>query len=163
MRLASSHAGSEAMRRRVRRFVRDRSGTNLVEAAIVTPLLLFLTFSLIELATVFFVYLALENGVTQATRAGVTGSQGPGRAAALVAAMRAATPALTIPDGAVTFSHLPPGGSSWVGGIGAPNDIEKMTVSYTWRLMTPVLRPLFPTGQVQIRVESSRKTEGSAQ
>ena len=147
------------MRRRLWRLVRDKSGTNLVEAALVTPLLLLLTFSLVEFATVFFVYLALENGVTQATRAGVTGSQAAGRAESLMGAMRDATPVLTIPDGAFTFSHLPPGASAWVGGPGGPGDIEKMTVDYDWRLLTPVLRPLFPQGEVHIRVESSRKNE----
>jgi hypothetical protein len=147
------------MRRRLRRLARDTSGTNLVEAAIVTPLLLFLTFSLIEFATVFFVYLALENGVTQATRAGVTGNGGPGRAAALMSAMRAATPALTIPDGAFTFSHLPPGAAGWVSGPGGPGDVEKVTVNYNWRLLTPVLWPLFPGGEVHMRVDSSRKNE----
>ena len=145
--------------RRLARLVRDTSGANLVEAALVTPLLLFLTSSLIQLATVFFVYLALENGVTQATRAGVTGNQAADRATSLEQAMRAATPTLTIPDGDFSFSHLPEGASGWISGPGGPNDIEKLTVDYTWRLMTPVLLPMFPDGVVHIRVESSRKNE----
>ena len=45
--------------------------------------------------------------------------------------MRQATPTLTIPDGAFTFSHLPAGGSACVGGTGGPSDIEKVTVNYT--------------------------------
>jgi Flp pilus assembly protein TadG len=147
------------MKRQLRRFVNDSSGANLVEAAIVTPPLLFLTFAICDFATVFFVYLALESGVTQATRAAVTGSQAGGRAATLMSAMRDATPALTIPNEAFTFSHLSPGASAWVSGPGGPDDIEKMTVDYTWKLMTPVLRPLFPGGDVRIRVESARKNE----
>lgn len=147
------------MKRQLRRFLNDTGGANLIEAAIVTPPLMFLTFAICDFATVFFVYLALESGVTQATRAGVTGSQAGGRAATLISAMRDATPALTIPNEAFTFSHLPPGGSAWVSGPGGPDDIEKMTVDYTWKLMTPVLRPLFPGGDVRIRVESSRKNE----
>ena len=147
------------MNRHLRRFVSDACGANLVEAAIVTPLLLLLTFAIADFATVFFVHLALESGVTQATRAGVTGTTGGGREAALMRAMREATPALTIPGEAFTFSHLRPGGSAWVSGAGGPDDIEKITVNYTWKLMTPVLRPLFPGGEVRIRVESSRKNE----
>jgi Flp pilus assembly protein TadG len=147
------------MTRRLRRLVGDVSGANLVEAAIATPLLLLLTFSIADFASVFFVYLALEHGVTEATRAGVTGSAAGAREASFMQAMRSATPALTIPDGAFRFSHLPPGGSTWVSGAGGPDDIDKVTVDYTWRLMTPLLRPMFPGGAIHIRVESSRKNE----
>jgi hypothetical protein len=73
--------------------------------------------------------------------------------------MRTATPTLTIPDGAFTFEHMSPGGTSWVGGTGAPNDIEKVTVDYTWDIMTPLIRPFFTDGQFHIRVESSMKNE----
>jgi Flp pilus assembly protein TadG len=147
------------MTRRLRRFVGDNSGANLIEAAIATPLLLLLTFSICDFSTVFFVYLALENGVTQATRAGVTGNLPGARQDALMQAMRDATPALTIPNNDFSFSHLPPGASSWVSGAGGPDDIEKMTVTYTWKLMTPVLSSVFPSGEIQIKVESARKNE----
>lgn len=73
--------------------------------------------------------------------------------------MRDATPVLTIPDDAFTFSHLPPGGSSWISGAGGPDDIDKVTVTLTWHLMTPVLRPFFTGGDVRMRVESARKNE----
>ena len=145
--------------RRPRRLARDATGTNLVEAALITPLLLFLTFSIIELAMALFVYHALESGVTQATRAGVTGNGGGARESTLIQALRVATPTLTIPDSAVTFSHMSPGGSGWISGVGGPDDIEKMSVNYTWRLVTPVFQPLFPAGEVHIRVESARKNE----
>ena len=59
---------------RRRRRLRDCTGATLVEAAIVTPLLLLLTFSIVDFGSLFYVYLALENGVSQATRYGVTGS-----------------------------------------------------------------------------------------
>jgi Flp pilus assembly protein TadG len=147
------------MTRRLRQFVRDKSGANLIEAAIVTPLLLLLTFAICDFSTLFFVYLALENGVTTATRVGVTGNLPGSREDALMAAMRDATPTLTIPNNDFTFSHLSPGASGWVAGAGGPDDIEKMTVTYTWKLMTPVLSQVFPGGEVQIKVESSRKNE----
>jgi Flp pilus assembly protein TadG len=146
------------MRQRLRRLAGDKTGASLIEAAIATPLLLLLTFSICDLSTLFFVYLALENGVTEATRAGVVGTSGS-REGALMQAMRDATPTLTLPDQAFTFSHLPPGASSWVSGAGGPDDIDKMTVNYTWDLMTPLMRPFFSGGQVTIRVESSRKNE----
>ena len=56
---------------------RDTRGTNLLEAAIMTPLLVMLTFSIVDFGALFYVYLALENGVSQATRYGVTGNVMP--------------------------------------------------------------------------------------
>ena len=58
-----------------RKRLRDCKGNTLVEAAILTPLLLLLTFSIMDFASLFYVYLALENGVSQASRYGVTGQQ----------------------------------------------------------------------------------------
>ena len=51
------------------------------------------------------------------------------------------------------------GGSSFVGGVGGPDEIEKVTVSYTWNVLTPILRPFFTNGQVQFRVSSMMKNE----
>ena len=46
-----------------------------MEAAIITPLLLLLTFSIVDFAAIFYAYLALEHGVSQATRYAVTGQE----------------------------------------------------------------------------------------
>lgn len=147
---------------------RDDRGANLIEAAVITPLLLLLTFSTIDFGALFYVYLALENGVSQATRYAVTGNQmsdpgSPGnflsRDASIKAAMRQATPTLTLPDGAFSFSHMSPGGGAWVGGTGGPDDIEKVAVNYTWNIMTPLMRPFFPGGVVTLHVESAMKNE----
>ena len=48
--------------------LKDATGATLLEAAIITPLLLLLTFSIADFGGLFYVYLALENGVSQATR-----------------------------------------------------------------------------------------------
>jgi hypothetical protein len=135
-----------------------RANWRAVRQLVALRLLMLVTFAICDVSTLFFVYLSLENGVTQATRAGVTGTTGS-REAALMAAMRDATPVLTIPDEAFSFSHLPPGASTWVSGSGGPDDIDKLTVNFTWHLMTPVLRPFFTGGDVRIRVESARKNE----
>jgi Flp pilus assembly protein TadG len=152
----------------MRSLARDCRGTNLVEAAIVTPLLLLLTFGVVDFGSLFYAYLALENGVSQATRFGVTGNLTPdpniptqmlSRTDSIIAAMRSATPTLTIPTAAFTFSHLPQGATAWIGGTGGPGDIEKLSVDYTWTLMTPLVRPLFPNGQIRLHVESAMKNE----
>jgi Flp pilus assembly protein TadG len=133
----------------------------MVEAAFVTPLLLFLSFAVIDFALMFYVYLALGSGVAQASRYATTGQivTGESRETSIKMAMRQATPTLTLSDEAFSFSHLPVGGTTWVAGPGGPNDIGKITVDYTWAFYTPLVRPFFPNGEIQLKVESSMKNE----
>jgi Flp pilus assembly protein TadG len=155
-----------APRQRIRR-LSDSRGTNLVEAAIVTPLLLLLTFAIVDFSSLFYVHLALENGVSQATRFGVTGKTLPNpgggtmsRTDSVKTAMRNATPTLTIGDAAFAFAHIPAGGAAWVGGTGGPGEIERVTVTYNWRPFTPLIRPFFPGGEITLQVASTMKNEG---
>jgi Flp pilus assembly protein TadG len=145
--------------------LRDAQGNSIVEAAMITPLLLLLTFAIAEFSLLFYVYLALENGVSQATRYGVTGNQivNVSREDSIKTAMRQATPTLTLSDSAFTFSHLPQGGSNWLSGAGGPNEIEKVTVDYTWNILTPLLWPFFSNGQIHFTVDSAMKNEARFQ
>jgi Flp pilus assembly protein TadG len=147
----------------MKRLIRNSRGATMVEAAIMTPLLLLLTFSIVDFACLFYVYLALENGVSQATRYAVTGNivAGETREQSIKIAMRNATPTLTIDDNMFSFSFLAPGATVWSAGTGSENDIGKVTVTYPWNLMTPLIRPFFTGGQITIRVESAMKNEGS--
>jgi Flp pilus assembly protein TadG len=156
---------------RVGRRLRDARGATIVEAAIVTPLFLLLTFSIVEFGAVFYAYLALENGVSQATRYGVTGNvmddpSNPGtplsRTESIKAAMRQSTPTLTINDAMFTFESRAPGaGGGWNAGPGGPGDIQKVAINYTWTFFTPLLRVFFPpNGQLTLHVESAMKNEG---
>ena len=90
------------------RRLKDATGATLLEAAIITPLLLLLTFSIADFGGLFYAYLALENGVSQATRFAVTGNTtgSLSREDSIKAAMRSATPTLSIPDGAFTFAGV---------------------------------------------------------
>jgi Flp pilus assembly protein TadG len=160
--------GIQSLKRRFASF-RTETGANLVEAALITPLLLLLTFSIVDFASLFYVYLALENGVSQATRYAVTGNQvddpdDPGeklsREESIKWAMREATPTLTLDDEGFSFSHLPSGTTTWVGGVGGPDDVEKLTVDYTWTFLTPAFTLFFEDGQIHLRVESAMKNEG---
>ena len=80
------------------------------------------------------------------------------------AAMRDATPTLTHSRQRV---HLPahgrrrhrPGSAA----PAVPNDIERVTITYTWPLMTPLLSPFFPGGALTMKVESMMKNEGRFQ
>ena len=157
---------------RIRTLLKDTAGVSLIEGAIVTPLMLLLTFGIVDFAALFYSYLSLENGVSQATRYGITGNvmddpNHPGsqlsRDGSIQSAMRAATPTLTITDDMFSFSHLSPGSSSWQGGAGGPGDIERVAVTYTWTPLTPLIRPFFPGGKLTITVDSTMKNESRFQ
>lgn len=140
-----------------RKSLLDSTGQSLVEAAFVTPLLLLLTFAVIDFGLIFYVNLALENGVSQAVRYGITGQvmSGLSREESIKAVMRHATPTLSIADSDFEFSHRSNG--VWVAGVGGPGDVERVRVTYDHQVF--VLRPLFSGGLVQMRVESSMKNE----
>lgn len=150
---------------RLVRLLKQCGGTNLIEAAIITPLLLLLTFSIADFASIFYVYLALENGVAQGTRFAVTGQtlNDPvtgtpmSRQNSVIAATQRATPTLTINSSMFSFYHLT--GSSWSSGFAGSGEVGKVTVNYTWNIMTPLLRPFFTNGQFQITVDSAMKNE----
>ncbi len=140
----------------------------MVEAALITPLLFLLTFAIIDFASIFYVYLALENGVSLATRYAITGNQmddpdNPGtplsRVDSIKEAMRMATPTLTIEDGDFSFSHMAPGGTTFSAGIGGPGEVEKVTINYNHHIMTPLLLPFFPTGEIHFTVDSAMRNE----
>jgi hypothetical protein len=149
----------------------DAKGTSLIEAALITPLFLVLTFSIADFGTLFYTYLALENGVSLASRYGVTGRamNDPvtgtllNHQETLKLAMRQGTPTLTIPDSAFTFAHRAPGGGAWLAGTGGPGDLERVSVAYTYTTFTPWLVGWFfpPDGTVNLRVDSAMKNEGS--
>jgi hypothetical protein len=153
---------------RVFRRLSDSKGTSLVEAALLTPLLVLLTISIADFGSLFYVYLALENGASQASRYGVTGNLmddplNPGtplsREDSIKLAMRQATPTLTINDSAFTFTHMAPGGGAWLAGSGGANDIGKVSINYTWPLFNPLLWPFFTGGQITLKVDSAMKNE----
>jgi len=157
---------------RLRSRLRDDRGNSLVEAALITPLLIFLTLSIVDFGLMFYAHLALENGVSQATRFAVTGNvlddpANPGtalsRTDSIKLAMRQATPTLTIPDGAFSFSHMAPGGAAWVAGTGGPQEIEKVSVAYTWTFFNPMMWPFFANGQINLRVDSAMRNESRFQ
>jgi hypothetical protein len=147
--------------KRAGKLLRGNEGANLLEAAILTPLLLLMTFAIVDFASMLYVHLALQNGVAQASRYAVTGSAraGMSREESIKAVMREATPTLTLADAAFSFSNLPPGGAGWVGGLGGPDAIDKVRITYTWNVLTPIMRPFFTNGQLNFVVESAMRNE----
>ncbi len=141
--------------------LQDADGQSLIETAIITPLVLLLTIAIFEFGAVFYVFLSLQNGASQATRYAITGNlpAGATRVDSIKAAMRTSTPTIAIPDSAFSFSHLPSGGTAFVGGVGGPDEVEKVTINYTWKFFTPLMLPFFPTGSITMSVDSTMKNE----
>ena len=152
-------------RRTFTRLRDSSSGQALIEAALVSLLMFLVSFAVAEYGAMIYVRAALKNGVSQATRYGITGQVVPGssRQESIMEAMRDATPTLTIDDVAFDFANIPEGGSSWVGGTGGPNAIERVTVTYEWPIMTPLMRPFFDDDYVTFVVQSVMKNEGVIQ
>jgi hypothetical protein len=154
--------------KRILKRLSGSEGNTILEAAVLTPLLLLLTFSIVDFGALFYVYLALENGASQATRYGITGQllddpDTPGtklnREPSIKLAMRNATPTLTLPDSDFVFSHMPVGGSAFVPGTGGPGEVEKLTVNHTWTILNPIMAAFFTDGQIVLKVDSAMKNE----
>jgi Flp pilus assembly protein TadG len=147
---------------RIFRRRRDARGANLIEAAIITPLVLLVTFAIIDFGAIFYIWLALQNGASQASRFGVTGNTMPSmsREASVRQALIDATPTITIPAANITFANMPVGGTTWTNGsLGAEGAVGKVTVTYTWTLLTPLVRVFFPGGQVTLSAEATMTSE----
>ena len=141
---------------------RPTRGQALVETAIGIVLLMLLTFSVVDAAMLFFAYLTLQNGVTAATRFGVTG-QDPNdddhptrHEDSIRRVMRNATPGLTLENGEFTFYNI----TTQSSGTGGPNDIIQVTVTHPLSLISPMVWPLVGNGGViTLRVSAMMKNE----
>jgi Flp pilus assembly protein TadG len=143
------------------RRLQDADGANLIEAALILPLILIVIFALMEFGGILYTRMALQNGVSQATRFAITRNVMPGqtREASIRTVLRRETPTLTIADEDITFSHMLPGAADWSAGTGPGNSIERVTVIYDWPIMTPFMDLFFSSDTVVIRAESAMKNE----
>jgi len=122
-----------------------------------------LSLSVVEAAMLFFAYLTLQNGVTAATRFGVTG-QDPNdddhptrHEDSIMRVMRDAT-GLKLEDGEFTFYDI----TTQSSGTGGPNDIIQVTVTHPWLLISPMVWPLVGNGGViTLRVSAMMRNEPS--
>ena len=142
---------------------RPTPGQALVETAIGIVLLVLLSLSVVEAAMLFFAYLTLQNGVTAATRFGVTG-QDPNdddhptrHEDSIMRVMRDAT-GLKLEDGEFTFYDI----TTQSSGTGGPDDIIQVTVKHPLQLISPMAWPLMGNGGViTLRVSTTMRNEPS--
>ena len=142
---------------------RPTPGQALVETAIGIVLLVLLSLSVVEAAMLFFAYLTLQNGVTAASRFGVTG-QDPNdddhptrHEDSIMRVMRDAT-GLKLEDGEFTFYDI----TTQSSGTGGPDDIIQVTVKHPLQLISPMVWPLVGNGGViTLRVSATMRNEPS--
>jgi Flp pilus assembly protein TadG len=146
---------------RLHRSVRGLNGSSLIEAALITVVVLLFSFSVAEFAVLGYVYLTLQSGVREATQHAVNGDSldDTARAESIKAVMRAAASSLTLDDDAFTFEHKTPPDQTWVAGLGRPSDAAKVTVRYRWKVLSPAVRPLFADGNFELHVESAMTSD----
>ena len=140
-------------------------GNNLVEGAIVLPLVISVMFAIVEFAGVLYAQQALQNGVNLATRYAITRQTYAGmtREQSIRKVMKDETPTLAVTDGQITFQNMPLTGGAWTSGTGPPGSIERITVTYTWQLMTPILYPFVGAQTLTIQVHATMKNESELQ
>src|SRR5580693_10664550 len=135
--------------------LKNDDGANLVEAALILPLILWIIFAGVEFGGIVYAQMTLQNGVTLATRYAITQNviAGQTRQASIITTLNADTPSLTINPSTITFSHLVPGTTTWLAGDGAPGSIEKIAVDYSWTLLTPFMPYIFGTNSITLHAE----------
>jgi Flp pilus assembly protein TadG len=139
----------------------DEDGANLIEAALILPVVLWIIFATFEFAGILYAQMALQNGVSLATRYAVTRTTmaGKTRQASIIATLNADTPSLAIDPSTITISHLNSGSSTWAAGDGGAGSVEKVSVDYVWHLLTPFMPTIFATNSITLHAESSMKNE----
>jgi Flp pilus assembly protein TadG len=169
LRTADTHGPDRAERRRrahtpAARVRRRSRGATMTEAALILPTLLLITFALLDFTFLLHAHLALANGVSEATRWAVTGQTLPdpdhngqslSRAASIIATVKKSTPSLAIQDSDVKFHNM----TTNTDDAGGPDDVIRVTVTYNWALLTPVIRPFFKNGEITLQASSTMKNE----
>ena len=142
---------------RLRKRHRGAKGQSLIEMALVMPILMLVTFSIVDFGVLFYTHLSLESAVSQAVRYGITGGaiQGMSRQESMKSVLRRSAPTLTIDDNDISFSRL--AGGNWVAGLGGPGDVERLSIDYTHKVL--ILAPFFANGQINLHAESAMKNE----
>lgn len=153
---------------------RGNKGQTMVEFALAAVLFIGLLFVILDVALLFWVNMTMQHAVREGTRYAVTGrvDASPDWRTALTAKIREQSMGLydknlyvpkdptikIINQGSVTFPNYT-GGTTITGNAGTPAVTIVVSLTYTWRVITPFLRPFFPGGMYTFTVRSTMKTE----
>ena len=143
-------------------------GQTLVEAALVLFLLIFMIFAIFDFSLLFYAYQSMEYGIGEATRYGITGQQredplNPGtnlsRDESIKLVMREANPLIVLDNSSFAFEYWNDATSTWTTTKPTVVEISRVTVTYNWRPITPLIRAIFTGGQIPLRVSSAMMYE----
>jgi Flp pilus assembly protein TadG len=144
---------------------RQDKGQTLVEFAMVAVLFLMTLFTVMDLAMMFFVNQTMQHAVRAGSRLAVV-NPGSNCRAAIIANITTqsmgyydknvnATKAPVISSQALGAYGNISGTPITDGSCGTPQQPITVSLTYSWPLMTPFLRPLFPDGRYTFTVKAT--------
>lgn len=149
-------------------------GQTTVEFAVTVVIFFVFLFALIDFAVMFYVNLTMQHAVREGARYAITGQGGDSgklRRDALEAKIEECSNGLyeknAHPRKAVTVSVVTPASTagfenytgSPVKDTGKPGEIITVTLAYSWPLLTPVLKVVFPDGRYDFVVRATMRNE----
>jgi Flp pilus assembly protein TadG len=151
----------------------NKNGQALVEFALVVLLLFGILFTIMDLGIMFYVNLTMQHAVREGLRYAVTGRSdlGADRRSALIQKIKNSSNGLydknlhvpkdpqinVINPSHVTFSNYT--GTPTTGNPGNPTQTIVVSLTYTWPLLTPILKRFFTGGQYTFTVKSTMTNE----
>jgi Flp pilus assembly protein TadG len=142
---------------------RRQRGSAVVEMAIVAPVAFLLLIGLIEFSLVFFVTLTMQYAVREGARYAVTGRADADPSSRLNSVMQvirtnsAGYLDSVCPVFSVNGTTSSSANSATV--LGAPGDIVVLRLDCTWKLATPIVAAVFPSGQYKFSVAATMQNE----
>lgn len=153
---------------------RKNQGQTTVEFALAAILFFGFLFIIFDVAMLFYVNLTMQHAVREGTRYAVTGRSdlGADRRDALIRKIKDQSFGLydrnlhvprdptikVITPANVTFANYT-GGTTQVGNPGGKGETIVVSLTYSWRVITPFLKPAFPNGVYTFTVKSTMKNE----
>jgi len=153
---------------------RNSRGQTVLEFAIVAWLFFSIVLAIADIAVMFYVNLTMQNAVREGTRYAVTGlsNLGADRRSAMIQKIKDSSnglydknlytpkdPTIKVIDPTqVSYANYS-SGTLQPGNPGQPNQIIEVSLTYTWPLLTPFLKPFFPGGKYTFTVKSTMKNE----
>lgn len=158
----------------------NTKGQTTVEFALAALVLFTFVFAIIDFVMMFYVNLTMQNAVREGARYAITGQadqpgqgvqNGEQRKKAMIKKMiesahglyeknanpqKDPTVSVLTPSSDPTFSNYT---GRTVNDTGEPTEIVRVSLDYSWPLLTPILRPFFPDGKYAFVVRATMRHE----
>ncbi len=140
-----------------------KSGQSLVEFALVAPLFFLLVFGVIDFGRLFFTQATLQHALREAGRYAVTGNKLPGtnpetsqpytRVESIKQIAKQAAMGLDVSSVSVSSQ------SGGAGSAGAPGDYVTVSITYTLKLITPIIGKFYNNGEHTFVAQTTFRNE----